>query len=440
MKRAVLPRVSLEAISYQGRSLLYFDLVAILDNIRFVEGLNQRLLESSGLAAMIKRRTGMSVNLVLTTGANDDGGFYAEPPVLDADNPYYKLLSKLSSDETRKDRLDHFQRAVRLAQNTTGWVNLKAGRVEGVFGQLTTTLYISTKVLQDRSFTSEELAAKSLHELGHIFSFFETLLHTSATNMVVTTAVEALAETDKEPERIKLISTALGAFGMVDQEAVKLISDSTSDTTQRLLFLKTFEEGERIRLQQMSNRNDVYNLRSIEFMADQFAVRHGAAVALANAQHKMNMRSRTDYGASTTAFLAFQATRYALLGALAYVVPPAGLIVGLVASLLQAAEVVNDDINPDPIERLARMKGDLVQLLKNTSLSPKLRQQLLKDVEALDALRANVKDHSGLFRFLWRNISPVGRRRSKLREMQKGLEDLINNDLFTYAARLREQQ
>lgn len=102
--------------------------------------------------------------------------------------------------------------------------------------------------------------------------------------------------------------------------------------------------------------------------------------------------------------------------------------------------MVNDDINPDPIERLARMKGDLVQLLKNTSLSPKLRQQLLKDVEALDALRANVKDHSGLFRFLWRNISPVGRRRSKLREMQKGLEDLINNDLFTHAARLREQQ
>lgn len=441
MKHVSLPRVSLEAITYQGRSMLYFDLVAIMDNLRQQPELDQRAIDASGLADVVKRRTKMKVAFVLCAGAaKDTGSFYAEPPLLDAGNPYYKLLSAITDEDSRQSALERFQRAVRLATESVGWVDLKKGTVDGVLAQLQSTVYLSLELIRNRQFSAEELAAQILHELGHIYSFFETLVYSSATNMVVTTAIEVLAGTESKPERIKLVSRALGSFGPINAEAATLISEESEDTNQRLLFLKTFEEGERQRLKQLVDRDDVYNMRSIEFMADQFAIRHGAVVSLANAQHKMSLRNRTGYGTSQSTFLAFQASRYALLGVVGFVSPPIGLVIGLVASVLVAAEVRNEDINPDPIERLARMKGDLVQLLKNTTLSPTLRKQLLQDIEVLDVLRSQVKDNGGLFRYVWRNILPTGRRRAQLRELQKGLEDLINNDLFTQAARLRAEQ
>lgn len=440
MKNVNLPQVSLEAITYQGRSLLFFDLVTIFDNLRLQPNLTQQIVDQSGLAEVVRKRTNMSINFVLRPADFDDGGFYAQPPMLDAANPFYKLLSTITDDTDRQRAVERHQRAVRLAKDSVGWVDLRTGKVHGVLSQLTSTVYLSRSLLNDPTFTREELAGMGLHETGHIFSFFETLLYTSASNMVITTAVEALAGEEEAPVRIKLVSQALGAFGPVDAESAKIIAEETNETSQRLLFLKTFEEGETLRLKQLSDRRDVYNVRSIEFMADQFAIRHGAVVPLANAQHKINLRHRRDYGVGQTTFLAFQATRYALLGAVAYVAPPLGLVIGVVASLLAAGEVRNEDINPDPIERLTRMKADLVQLLKNTSLSPTLRKQLLTDVDTLDVLRSTMKDHGGLFRFLWRNVAPSGRKRAQLRELQKGLEDLTNNDLFTQAARFRAMQ
>jgi len=437
MKNVPLPRVSLEAISYQGKSLLYFDLVALVDNLRLQPDLSQRSLDGSGLSAIIKKRTKMNVIVRLQSDGQDDGYFYAEPPLLDAGNPFYELISKISSADERSHAIDRYQRAVRLAKESTGWVDLKLGQVGGLLATLPCYLYLSRDLIYDRNYSSEELAAMILHELGHIYSFFETLWYTSVSNMVISTAVDAMKTEADTTVRIKLVSQALGAFGTVDPEAASLIGGAADETSQRVLFLKTFEEGERQRVKQLVDRDDTYNVRSIEFMADQFAVRHGATLALANAQHKMAMRTRSGYGINHSSFLAAQAVRYALLAGVSYVVPPLGLVIGVVASLLQAAQVANDDVNPDPIERLTRLKGDLVQLLKNTRLSPQMRKQILQDIEALDALRTTMKENGGLFRFIWRNVAPAGRRRSTLREMQKGLEDLINNDLFTQAARIR---
>ena len=226
---------------------------------------------------------------------------------------------------------------------------------------------------------------------------------------------------------------------MTDKDAIEAISEEADGTVVRALMIRTIEQAEQARIRRISQEQDApYNCRSIEHMADQFAIRHGASLALATAQHKLaKLTSVHDYGRSKAAFLAVQAARYGALILLTWSIPAVGLSMAFICNLLMAAEAADSDYRMGPNERIQRIKQDLVQLLKNTRLDKKVRQQLLADLEAVEAVRQDAKEHDGLIRYLWRTLTPAGRRAATLREFQKGLEDLINNDLFIHANRLK---
>jgi hypothetical protein len=438
MNKPSLPQISMEAISYQGRSLLLFDLVAVIDGLRTEPQITQKALTDSGLEDVVFSRTGMRVRFELS----EDGfvtDIFAEPPLVDAANPYYKLLANLGFADSRLDLLDRHQRSVRLAEDSLGWVDLKLGRVNGVYSKLICRVCIPDELLKDRDYTSEEIAGVLLHELGHLFSYFETMAYSVASNVVISTATDALMGMSEKSEKVRLISQVNSLFGNHDKETVEAIAESREASVVRALLLRTFEEGEQRRTKHLSSEGDnaPYNTRSIEYMADQFAIRHGAALALASAQHKMAKLNHPNYDSSRASFMAMQATRLTLLILTTAVNPVLGIVVGAIASMALTLDAHFADYSGDPSERIARMKADLVQLLKNTRLNAKFRQQILQDIDAIDALRDQIKEHSGIFRYLWRNIIPTGRRQVKIREFQKGLEDLINNDLFIHANRLR---
>jgi hypothetical protein len=437
MKHLNLPTVSMEAISYQGRSLLLFDLVSSVELLRTAPYIDQGALDRCGLAEVIYKRTGIRVQLHL---ADAFAGYecFAEPPVIDAANPYFKLLKSYGlGDEAPV--LERHQRALRLAADTLGWVDLKKARVEGVFGTLINRVYLAHDLLNDRNFTAEEIASIILHEVGHLFSYFETVAYTSASNSVIATALEALASTEEHTTKVRLVSQTLLVFGAVNMDDVETIAESTDNTVIRALFIKTLEQAAQIRSKQFSQERDTaINTRSIEHMADQFAIRNGASLQLATAQHKLGKMSRVhDYGRSRVAFLGVQAARYGALIGLTFAAPPVGICMTFICAMLLTIDAQDSDYRSDPGERIGRIKADLVQLLKNTKLNPKLRQQILADVEAVDAVRQDAKDYEGVIRFLWRTIVPTGRRQANLRDLQKGMEDLINNDLFIHANRLK---
>jgi len=440
MKNLNLPQISMEAISYQGRSLLLFDLVSSIELLRASPVIDQGALDRSGLGAAIFQRTGIRVLLVLTPHAPAFENF-AEPPVVDASNPYFKLLANYGLADEAVPALERHQRALRLAGDTLGWINLKEGRVHGVFSTLVNRLFLSQSLLNDRSYTPEEVAAVILHEVGHLFSYFETVAYTSASNSVISTAIEALQGVEDQAIRVRLVAKSLSAFQVNDKDAASVIAGQVDETAVRALLMRTMEEAEQSRVKQLSQEKDAnYNLRSIEHMADQFAVRHGASLALATAQHKLGKLADGGlfaYGRSKAAFLAIQAARYGALIMVSWAVPPLGLCIGFMVGILLTADAMESDRQASPAERIGRIKSDLVQLLKNTRLDPKVRKQLLDDVEAIDAVRKDAKEHEGVIRFLWRNVVPLGRRQASLREFQKGLEDLINNDLFIHANRLQ---
>lgn len=438
MKKLNLPTVSMEAINYQGRSLLLFDLVSSIELLRTNPAIDQAALDRSGLAGAIFKRTGIRVELLLTDHTEPYENF-AEPPVVNASNPYFRLLQGYALADEHVPVLDRHQRALRLAVETMGWVDLKTGRVNGVFSTLINRVYIAKSLLDDRSYTSEEVAAVYLHEVGHLFSYFETVAYTSASNSVIETAIQAIQATDEKVLKYKLISQSLSVFGITDKDAIEAVVEEVDGTVIRALLIKTMEQAEQGRVKQLSQEKDAHlNFRSIEHMADQFAIRNGASLPLATAQHKLAKRVGIhSYGRSKAAFLAVQAVRYGALIGLTFASPPIGICMAFMVGLLLTADAVESDYRQEPGERIARIKSDVVQLLKNTRLDNKLRKQLLEDVEAIDAVRQDAKEHDGVIRFLWRSLSPSSRRQATLREFQKGLEDLINNDLFIHANRLK---
>lgn len=448
MSKLTLPTISMEAINYQGRSLLFFDLVAIVDQLRAYPNashnyelnpyINQAALDKAGLEGVVFARTGMRVLFFV----EDFGELscYAEPPVVDPSHPYYKLLDSYDLLDTKKSLVERHQRAVRLAHESLGWVDLKTGRVAGLFSKMTNRIMISSRLVTDPSFSSEEVAAVILHELGHIFSFYETMAYTTASNMVLVTAAEALSGMSDKKEKVRLLTQSIDPFGKLDDELTDAVLDSDDKTVIHSLMLKSVEQLERERVKQLvvKKTDSAYTTRSLEFMADQFAIRHGAGLALATAEHKMAKTHRADYGRSKAGYMAVQAVRVSLLGLAAYASLPLAAVLGVMVAIVQSSNAVNDDYVADPSERMGRIKSDLVQLLKNQKLSPTMRKQLLHDIEAVDALRVTAKEHDGIFRYLWRNVAPSGRRQFKLREFQKGLEDLVNNNLFVHAQSMRQ--
>jgi hypothetical protein len=444
MAKLNMPQISMEAIAYQKQSLLVFDVLSVLQQLRSLPVIDQVALDSSGLAEIVKRRTGLSIRFVVNvpSGKVDQ----ALPPVfttnaaemalMSTDSPLYKLVSGIAPLEAAV-AVTRFHQALRLADTLSGSIDLKNGLVTGVFSQLPCVIWLDGFTLHAQSpATVEEATALIIHEIGHVFSCFETILHTTITNAIVSTALEALRTTDTPEQKVKLVLQAINAYGGERSDA-EVIAAEESEDTQRILFLKTFETYAQFKLHTQLGTQNTANYRSVEFLADQYAVRHGLTLPLASALHKLFKIEQRNYAVSAARFYSVEAARYSLmLVGLFTPVWPVAAVVGMICVMLGAASAEADDYAPSPLERLGGIKKDLVQLLKDQSTPPTTRKQLLQSVEFVDTLRLEAKSHDSLARFVWKNFYPNGRRQVKIREFQKGLEDLINNDLYIHAQRL----
>ena len=444
MSKIFLPQLSMEAIAYQRQSLLFFDIVSVLQQLRELPVIDQAALDRSGLSEIVKRRTGLSVHFQNNVPGqvihSVDVPVYtataAEIPLLSITNPLYKAFSAIAPLETAT-AVVKFQHALRLADTLKGTIDLKSGRASGAFSQLTCIIWLDSFVLHPKSIASvEEATALVIHEIGHIFSTFETCAHAAMTNAVVNTALDVIRDAPQD-KKIEFILQAIDSHGG-DRTDAAIIAESEDETTQRLLLLRNFEHQAHARMASHSTKTDSASYRSVEFMADQYAIRHGGAVPLASAIHKLMVVGKEDQGKSFLRFYGVEAVRYGvMLAALFTPTWPIAALVALTYTIVGATLIGQDDYVPSPQERLGGVKQDLVQLLKNPKLSPSIRKQLLLDLDFVDTLRDDVKSYTSLTRFVWKNLFPDGRRQTKIRDFQKGLEDLINNDIFIHAQRLK---
>lgn len=428
-------RASMEAVAYQSKSGLYRELTAAFQKCIDNQITDQRSFGALGLGAIIQRYTGMAIQVILdpTPGVINA---MALPVILDGNSPLlapYKDMGLAMQVDAGK--VTH-EKILPITRDLRGTIDLTAGRVSGVLSKLPTEIYLSVGLWYGSPLTAEEIAAITIHEIGHVFTGFETLLYSTTTNITLASAKRDINALESQEARIELVFEVAQVLGLKPAEvSAKWTDPSLDDGAFQALFLAAVGHHESI----SSAGAGRYDLRSSEVMADQFAVRHGAGRALATGLFKMGGSPARSSVASTTIHTVKEARKLATVAlglASPFAVPVLIGTVLLVVGYLTFADP-EFKIYDDPAERIERIRKDLIQNLKTQRMNPKIRDVLLRDIEDVEAAGKQLHDHRTLLNWLWIWVGSNRRRQYNQMRLEQELEKMVNNDIFVKAAKLQ---
>lgn len=308
----------------------------------------------------------------------------------------------------------------------SGTVDLAKGKVTGCFTNIQHIIHFPAKMIASADFSAEELAAACLHEVGHIFTYYEYITRTVRTNQVLDGVAKTLSSTNEPKEIEAVLISARKALALDDLNA-KQLAKSTNKKVIELVVLTKAVESARSQL-----GSDIYDINSWEMLADNFAARHGAGRYLVTALDKLQ-RFNISYR-STGSYIFLEALK--LLSLIAgFVFAGTGSIllgrIGFISFISMFTMDLNSEDYDRPGARTKRIRDQVIMRLRDKTISREEREALNSDLKVIDESLAHVNDRLQWFTvlggFLFRSI----RSRYKQERVQQELEYLVSNDLFT---------
>lgn len=421
--------ITLEAINYQAKSMLFQDLTFAFQN--FIAGgkWTQKDMDQLNLSKIVMRHTGLNLEFKVDLG---EMNAYAVPPIIDVNSPLMDRFRIMGLDSTEQlgDYHMSFKKISAFSKEMRGGIDRANGRVSGVFSKILTSVTIGTGLWERGKLTPEEVAAVCLHEIGHVFTFLECLMQTATMNMVLTSANQALGKTTEMEHRLQLVHETALALDITVEDKESLARPNIKPDVFNAVFLKAAMEPKL----RSSAGSATYDLRSSEFLADQFAARYGAGRALVTGLDRMHRTMGGAHRRSLATHIAVQAIWTVYYGMLIATSPVTGAIMILLLLIFANPEA---KVYDDPAERLQRIRNDLVQSLKDNSLPAKVREQIVKDIELVDEARKGVVDRRSYFTYIWMAVSSKRRDQFKQMRFQQEIEGLVNNEFFVKAQQLK---
>lgn len=435
----------MEAILYQSKSMLFKDLTLAFNRMREVRDASPRGLAEIGFSAIVARHTGMRVTFVVER--NILGASYnnaaAFSPVIDPNSPLFAFERRATAGAaTRRiseyaitNYMESHEAMLKHNAQLQGCVDRARGRVSGAFSNAEAFVEVGMGLIGDKTITDAQLAAIVIHELGHVFTFFESLVHVVTTNGALQSAIGTLEQIppDQTKLRIQLVYDTAKALDVKVENIEQLSKSGVKPEEFTAVFLTA-----RLQPLHSATGSTIYDLRSSEFLADQFAVRHGAATELAAYWRRTVLSVAPTSLLGTKSFYALEAIKVAVaLGAMT-LVPMAALTFPMAAILALASTDAQAHAYDPPEQRIQRMRRDLIQAMRGTHVKVKDRAKILADIEVLDRLLESVHTHQSLFNKLWVWVTKTRRGQFNQTRMQQELEQLVNNDLYVQAEKLKQ--
>lgn len=409
---------SLEAISQQSGAL-FAELTKAVGFLRTENTYTTESVKSSEIMDVVKAYTNMSIQFNI--------GNYREAhirlPMLDANHPFIRdYMRKYGSYDTGVQLI----RA--LGGSATGGVSLKEGKVFGVYGDIVGYVCMGVGFFRDRRYSDSELAAIILHELGHLFTYFELLGSVVMTSHVISCAAKTMVDTEDYEKRLTVLKEAEQVLGIEVPDKDRVASKNKlvrSLSTQVALITATSKT------QRSETGNSIYEMRSCEQIADQFAARHGAAKDLVLALDRLY---RDHYDTSTMSMFEH------------VVIEVCKVIFFLCAAILAPGPVIvwlvffnpTHKIYDDPAQRVKLLKQQAINELKDKKLDDDRRDTILKDLDIMEEVEDGLDDKRSLLEVFWTTIIPSGVSAASQEKGAKQLEELINNQLFVQSAKLKQ--
>lgn len=407
--------VSVEAIAFQTDEKLYKEMIAAIANLRSGDITEKRLVEC-GLTQAINART----NITLIPHLDSDTVINAkiQPPSIDKNHPLLQLKGRNGANF-------HGSIVIKYVKEKIGYVDLATSKVHGAYAKLGFHMFICAGLL-DKNNTDEEVASLLLHELGHIYTYFEYLGTVVSTNYAMATAVaEALGVTNK-PKRVEILSDIIDELKL-DVNANELADETNAETVQ-IVLSDAFVKKQRSML-----GSDIYDMTGWEFLSDQFAVRHGAGRALVTILDKAYRNSGYSSYRANSSFLAMEALKVATMIS-------AHILTAGVTSIFYILVAIfynpMSDVYDRPRDRTSRIKLQVIEALKDPNLSRPNRERYIDDLKVIEQIESEMKNRRTVFQFVCTTLVPSVRRQWKQTVLQKKLEDLSSNPIFVSAAKL----
>lgn len=426
IKLRPLKTPSLEAVQHQLDNTLFKSLAAEFNQLLEMSQPTKRDVEALPIGDLVFKHTGINIKFV----CEPYHGFnaYVQIPQINKNHP---LLRDWVKEYYTHD--DAIRLLKQLKTNKlTGYVDRKKARVSGFFSELEPVVAIYLGMFYTYNgfkMTGEELAAAILHELGHLFSFYELLANQVTTNQALRAVKETFLNSNDVTLRIDLLKKIDEATGTTIADKDVVAQTVKSETALASVLLKTTVEATRSDL-----GSSIYDRRGFEYLSDQFAARLGAGVHIATGLDKMNrLYGHESYNGRMTHFFS-QVT--SVIGFLFLSVFSLGL--WPVLCLLFGDPILNDETDSydRPGERFARVRRELVDSLKRQNISKELKAQILADIEKIKEIESKVKDRWGVgakvYGFLFQSARVA---RNKIAQQQL-LEELSNNSLYVSATKL----
>ena len=364
------------------------------------------------ISKIIKNHT----NLNITIDAENDYPPCIDIPNIDRNNPLINAAQRAIVNST--DGLTMIESSNEVLHGT---VNIKTAKVSGVFSDIKAKMYLGKAFIQGNKYSSQELAAIALHEVGHLFTYFEFITRTVRTNQVLAGLSKILDGSENQEKREVALLSAKKALKL-DKLDLSQLKDVNTKTTQVVLIDALVKE----------TRTELgYNLfaeSSWEYLCDQFSARHGAGVHLATALSKIYKSHFNISYRSLAVYLAVEMIKVILISI------PGFLGILFLMVILDSQDGGGYDL---PSARLKRIRDQATQYLKNKQISDVERRRILDEIESIDKLLAEMTNRKQLFTYIHEFFSKRTRDERAYRKLQYELEDIAMNDLYVKAAEFK---
>lgn len=436
------PTLALESVQFQNQNF-FKDLTAVYAEL---QKLPEHEVVGSDLRAelgrTVKRHTGLPVSFDLAP----TWGAWVGVPMVDRNHPFLR-----SGDREHVTGDEGTLMVDRLQGKARGSVNLKTGRVSGIYESFEAVVHISKDwVVGD--FSPEELAALSLHEVGHLFTYLEYLTRQISTNQVLAGVAKRLDGTDSVHEREAVIVLAKNELHLQHLDAAELAT-SKPEVIEAVILKSAADQA----VHELGS--NIYDYSTWEYLADQYAARYGAARHVITALSKVHRNFNDIAFRSTPEYLYMEAMKLvwvgfalgggAFVGAATSTVagPVVGRAIGAVVTkflmtvplMMIAMDSRGDGTYDTPEARFRRLRNQVVEALKDKRMDKPTFERLAADLKVIDEILEEVHDRRQLLGVLRDAVvtATTGNPQQRQKKLQQQLEALAANDLFVKAQEFR---
>ena len=427
-------RAALEAIDFQGPE--FANKLISLFEIILASTTAKLATESKALKEVVDltfKTTGIKIDLTF----ENDYDSYTYTPYINGSHIFTDPMFRgFETNDTN--------RLLTLMQNfkSRTYVDLKNAKVGGFFSEVVSPIYLGWQEMQYINASAKECVAIFLHELGHIFTMYEFYTRTIFTNQALACVTRSLNSVSMQPSDPKHQYVLKKLGEIIDDNAdyfqeISEIKDGTIITS--VIIGKTFRP-------EFSDMKTIkYDYSSCEAQADAFAARFGLGRDLVTYLVKVNKT----YG--TAAYSSFERLNIIFVETVSLVFKPtlaisASIVTGNLVylllllitfmSVLLNGETFKDFTYDDLKVRFARIKEQLVSSIKNQKVSNADKKLVLYSIKEIEAAMAEAKNTPSIYRTISNFIFPFNRKLKNMIELQRDLEVLSANDIYSRAAEL----